>query len=100
MYISDPHEVEAVFAFFRHHLDRELDIATSAFEGLTHYERMRVQTVDTPGSQIVLVCARIVRRLVIDPHHYSFATVSPDKKKIEMGRLLGSNITMRLTASE
>lgn len=100
MYISDPHEVEAVFAFFREHLHKELEIATSAFEGLTHYEQMRVEKVDMASSHVVLLCKQSQRQLAIDPHHFSFATVSPDKRRLEIGRLLGGNITMRLIASE
>jgi len=46
MHISDPREVEEVLSFFRTHLGRELDIAVSIFEGITQYERMKVQEVD------------------------------------------------------
>jgi hypothetical protein len=105
MYISDPQEVEAVFAFFQEHLGNELEITISAFEGLIEWERMLVTEVAQTESRIVLsgivLSGRYARRkLLIDPHHYSFATVSPDQTKLEIGRILGSGITMRITASQ
>src|ERR1700680_2856903 len=101
MYLSDPEEVEAVLAFFREHIGSEMDIAISVFDGLTEYERMRVAEVaHGEPARVFLQAAHSQRQLQIDPHHYSFATVSPDRKRLEIGRLLGSNVTMRLTASE
>ena len=100
MHISDPREVEEVLSFFRTHLGRELDIAVSMFEGLTQYERMRVQEVDAAPPRILLLAPKSQRQIAIDPHQFSFATVSPDHTRLEVGRLLGSNLTMRLTARE
>ena len=100
MHISDPREVEEVLSFFRTHLGRELDIAFSMFEGLTQYERMKVQEVDAAPPRILLLAPKSQRQIAIDPHQFSFATVSPDHTRLEVGRLLGSNLTMRLTARE
>jgi hypothetical protein len=100
MHISDPHEVEAVLAFFRTHLGRELNVAISVFEGLTQYEHVEVQEVDTTPPRVFLAVVQSQRKLAIDPHHFSFATVSPDHTRLEIGRLLGSNIMMRLTFTE
>jgi hypothetical protein len=100
MYISDPSEVEEVLSFFRTHLGRDLDIAISAFDGLIQFERMKVQEVDAIPPRVLLLSSKSDRRVAIDPHHFSFATVSADHSRLEIGRLLGSGITMRLTATE
>jgi hypothetical protein len=100
MYISDPKDVEAVLAFFRTHLGRELNLAISIFEGLTQHERVKVQQVDATPARILLSVVQSQRQLTIDPHHFSFATVSADHTRLEVGRLLGSNIMMRITATE
>jgi len=103
MIISDHREIETVLAFFRKHTGRELDITLSLFDGLTQSERMRVAEVGERGTShyhIHLTSPHKEHRLEIDLHHYSFATVSPDQKAVELGRLLGSNLTLRLTASE
>ena len=103
MLISDPKEVEAVLAFFRKHIGRELEITVSLFDGLTLSERVRVADVGERGTShyhVRLINAHSQRQVEIDLHHYSFATVSPDQKAVEVGRLLGSGITLRLTASE
>jgi hypothetical protein len=103
VHISDPKEMDLVLAFFRKYLGREVDIATSIFEGLTQYERMRVAEVGSSRLspyRVRLISSSCQRQLEIDLHHYSFTTVSPDHKAVEMGRLLGGNITLRLTASE
>jgi hypothetical protein len=100
MYISDPKDVEAVLAFFRTHLGRELNLAISIFEGLTQHERVKVQEVDTTPARILVAIVQSQRQLTIDPHHFSFATVSADHTRLEVGRLLGSNIMMRITATE
>ncbi len=100
MQISDPAEVEGVLAFFRKHVDKELDISISVFDGLTQYERLQVAEVGDLGSSKVLLTSGSQRRIEIDLHHYSFVTVSPDRKKLEIGRLLGGSIIMRITASE
>jgi hypothetical protein len=100
MQISDPEEVEGVLAFFRKHVDKELDISISVFDGLTQYERLQVAEVGDLGSSKVLLISGSQRRIEIDLHHYSFVTVSPDRKKLEIGRLLGGSIIMRITASE
>lgn len=100
MHISEPHEVEAVLAFFRTHLGRELNLAISVFEGLTQHERVTVQEVDATPARVLLAVVQSQRKLTIDPHHFSFATVSDDHTRLEIGRLLGSNITMRITATE
>jgi len=103
MLITDPKEIEAVLAFFRKHIDRELDVTMSIFEGLAQLERMRVARVGEKGTShyhVHLINTHSHRQVQIDLHHYSFATVSPDQKRVEVGRLLGSNITLRLTASE
>ena len=100
MYISDPKDVEAVLAFFRTHLGRELNLAISIFEGLTQHERVKVQQVDATPARVLLSVVQSQRQLTIDPHHFSFATVSADHTRLEVGRLLGSNIMMRITATE
>ena len=103
MTISDHREIETVLAFFRKHTGRELDITLSLFDGLIQSERMRVAEVGERGPShyhIHLTNPHTQHRLEIDLHHYSFATVSPDQKAVELGRLLGSNVTLRLTASE
>jgi hypothetical protein len=101
MQISDPEEVEGVLAFFRKHIDKELDISISVFEGLTQYERLQVAEVgDLGSSKVLLISGPSQRRIEIDLHHYSFVTVSPDRKKLEIGRLLGGSTIMRITASE
>jgi hypothetical protein len=103
MLISDPKEIEAILAFFRRHVGRELEITVSLFSGLTQSERMRVVNVGERGTShyhVHLTNTHSQRQFEIDLHHYSFVTVSPDQKRVEVGRLLGSNITLRLTASE
>jgi len=100
MHISDPHEVEAVLSFFRTHLGRELNVAISVFDGLTQHERVVVEEVDATPARILLSVVQSQRKLSIDPHHFSFATVSDDHTRLEIGRLLGSNIMMRVTATE
>ena len=103
MLISDPKEIEVVLAFFRKHIDGELDITVSLFDGLTQSDRMRVAEVGERGSShyhIRFINSHSQRQLEIDLHHYSLATVSPDQKRVEVGRLLGSNLTLRVTASE
>jgi hypothetical protein len=103
MLINDTKELEAVLAFFRKHIGRELGVTMSMFEGLTQLERMRVAEVGERGTlhyHVHLINPQSQRQIEIDLHHYSFATVSPDQKGVELGRLLGSNITLRLLASE
>jgi len=100
MHISDPKEVEAVLSFFRTHLGRELNLAISLFEGLTHHERVSVQEVDSAPARILLAVVQSQRKITIDPHHFSFSTVSSDHTRLEIGRLLGSSIMMLLTATE
>ena len=100
MYISDPNEVETVLNFFRTHLGRELNIAVSVFDGLSQMERVKVENVDVHPPQILMSVIGSQRKLAIDLHHFSFSTVSPDHSKLEIGRILGSNLTFRLTATE
>jgi hypothetical protein len=100
MHISDPKEVEAVLAFFRTHLGRELNLAISLFEGFTQHERAKVQEVDKTPARILLSVVQSQRQLTIDPHYFSFATVSPDHTRLEIGRLLGSSMMMRIIATE
>lgn len=100
MHISEPHEVEAVLSFFRTHLGRELNLAISVFEGLTQHERVTVQEVDASPPRVLLDVVASQRKLTIDPNHFSFATVSADHTRLEIGRLLGSSITMRITVTE
>jgi hypothetical protein len=103
MLITDPKEIEAVLAFFRKHIGHELEVTLSLFDGLTQSERMRVARVGESGTlhyHVHLINLHSQCQLEIDLHHYSFATVSPDKKGIELGRLLANNMTLRLTASE
>ena len=100
MYISDPKEVEAVLSFFRTHLGRELNLEVSLFEGLTQHERVTVHEVDNAPARILLAVVQSQRKITIDPHHFSFSTVSPDHTRLEIGRLLGSSIMMRLIATE
>jgi hypothetical protein len=100
MHISDPKEVEAVLSFFRTHLGKELNLAISIFEGLTQHERVTVQEVDAAPARILLSVVQSQRKITIDPHHFSFSTVSPDHTRLEIGRLLGSSIMMRITATE
>ena len=100
MHISDPREVEEVLSFFRTHLGRELNIEISVFDGLIQFETAKVQEVDAVPPRILLSIVQSQRKLAIDPHHFSFATVSPDHTRLEIGRLLGSGITFRLTATE
>src|SRR5215469_4544813 len=100
MYISDPKEVDAVLAFFRTHLGHELNLAISMFDGLTQHERVKVAEVDAAPPRIELEVVQSQRRLTINPNHFSFSTVSPDHTRLEIGRLLGSSIMIRLTATE
>jgi hypothetical protein len=100
MHISDPTEVESVLSFFRTHLGRELNLTISMFEGLMQYERVKVQEVDTSPARILLSVVQSQRQLAIDPHHFSFATVSPDHTRLEIGRLLGASMMIRLTVIE
>jgi hypothetical protein len=100
MHISDPKEVETVLSFFRTHLGRELNLAISIFEGLTQHERVKVDEVDITPARILLSVVQSQRKITIDPHHFSFSTVSPDHTRLEIGRLLGSSIMMRLTVTE
>jgi hypothetical protein len=100
MHISDPKEVEAVLSFFRTHLGKELNFAISMFEGLTQHERITVQEVDASPARILLSVVQSQRKITIDPHHFNFSTVSPDHTRLEIGRLLGSSIMMRITATE
>ena len=101
MYLSDPKEVEEVLGFFYEHLGKELEISFCVFDGLTETEPMLVTEVKAAEPTLVtLQASQSQRKLHINPHHYSFATVSPDRKRLEIGRLLGSSVTLRLTASE
>ena len=103
MLITDRKEIEAVLAFFRKHIGRDLDVTISIFDGLTQFERMRVDEVGEVGAahyHVHFTSPHSHRRLELDLHHYSFATVSPDQKGVEVGRLLGGNLTLRVTASE
>jgi len=100
MHISDPKEVEEVLSFFRTHLGKELNLAISIFEGLTQHERVTVQEVNANPARILLAVVQSQRKMTIDPHHFSFSTVSPDHTRLEIGRLLGSSIMMRITATE
>jgi hypothetical protein len=100
MYLSDPEEIETVLAFFHAHLGKELEIAVSVFPGLTQFERMRVVQITKAPTEILLQESHAHRQMRIDPHHYSFVTVAPDHTKLELGRLLVGNVTMRVTVSE
>ena len=100
MHISDPKEVEAVLNFFRKHIDRELDISFSVFDGLIQHYRLLVAEVYSTTSRVLLIGSHDQHRVELNLHHYSFATVSPDRKKVEIGRLLGSNVILRLMAAE
>jgi|SRR5579884_3111423 len=100
MHISDPKEVQAVMDFFRKHIDHEVDVSFSVFEGLVQYDRLLVAEVSALTSQVLLIGSQQQHRVEINLHQFSFATVSPDQKKVEIGRLLGSNVMLRLTASE
>jgi hypothetical protein len=100
MHLSDPQEVEAVLEFFRTHLGRELNLSISVFDGLTQHERVKVQEVDATPPRVLLAVVESLRKLTIDPQHFSFSTVSPDHTRLEIGRLLGSSIIMRLTVTE
>jgi hypothetical protein len=100
MHIGDPKEIETVLAFFRKHIDRELDVSLSVFEGLVQYQRLLVAEVNPTTSRVLLIGSHELHRIELNLHHYSFATVSPDRKKLEIGRLLASNVILRLTASE
>jgi hypothetical protein len=100
MHIADPKEIEAGLAFFRKHIDRELDITISVFDGLIQHERLLVAEVNSATSRVLLIGSHEQHRVELNLHHYSFATVSPDRKKLEIGRLLASNVILRLTASE
>jgi hypothetical protein len=100
MHIGDPKEIETVLAFFRKHIDHELDITLSVFDGIIQYERLLVAEVNTTTSRVLLMGSPEQHKIELNLHHYSFATVSPDRKKLEIGRLLGSNVIFRLTASE
>jgi hypothetical protein len=100
MYTSDPKEVEAVLDFFQTHLGRELNLAISLFDGLTQHERVKVKEVDVTPPRILLTVVQSQRKLTIDPHHFSFATVSDDHTRLEIGRLLGSNMMIRVIVTE
>jgi len=100
MHISDPNEVELVLSVFRSHIGRELNLTISIFDALMQYERVKVQEVDTTPARILLAVVQSQRQLAIDPHRFSFATVSPDHTRLEIGRLLGSNLMIRLTVTE
>src|SRR5215468_7328114 len=100
MHLSDPKEVESVLSFFRTHLGRELNLAISIFEGLRQHERVTVQEVDPTPARTLLAVVQSQRKITIDPHHFSFSTVSADHTRLEIGRLLGSSIMMLLTATE
>ena len=100
MHLSDPQEVEAVLAFFRTHLGKELNLAISVFDGLTQHERIKVHEVNTLPPRVLLAVVESHRKITIDPNHFSFSTVSRDHTRLEIGRLLGSNITLRVTVTE
>ncbi|HEY2383151.1 MAG TPA: hypothetical protein VGK48_18400 [Terriglobia bacterium] len=100
MHISDPEEVETVLAFFRTHLGRELNLAIAVFDGLTQHERVKVTEVEAAPARIELDVVQSKRKLTIDPNQFSFSTVSPDHTRLEIGRLLGSSIMIRLTVTE
>src|SRR5262249_14000524 len=100
MHISDPKEVEAVLSFFRKHIDHELDVSFSVFDGFIQHYRLLVAEVNTTTSRVLLIGSHEQHRVELNLHYYSFATVAPDRKKLEIGRLLGSNVILRLTAAE
>jgi hypothetical protein len=100
MHIGDPKEVETALNFFRRHIDRELDVGISVFEGFLQHYRLLVAEVDEASAFVLLLGSPEQHRVQLNLHHYSFATVSPDRKKLEIGRLLTSNVTFRLTAAE
>ena len=100
MYLSDANEVKEVLNFFKTHLGRELHITITVFDGLSQMERVKVQEVEAHPPRILLSVVGSQRKLAIDPHHFSFTTVSPDHSKLEIGRILGANLTFRLMATE
>jgi hypothetical protein len=100
MHISDAREVAAVLGFFRKHIDHELDVSTSIFEGLIEYQRLTVAEVDNISSRVVLLGSTDQHRLELNLHAYSMATVSPDGTRLEIDRLLGGRNILRFTASE
>ena len=101
--LADSGEIEAVLAFFVMHRSRALQVSISIFEGLTQCEEMRVTDVGGDGQsrhRVTLSSLDSPRRLEIDLDHYSLVTVSPDRREIEITRLLGGGISCRLSASE
>lgn len=101
--LADSNEIEAVLSFFSKHRGRQLNVSVSIFEGLTQREEMRVAKVGGVGPlchHVKLASLDSEREIEIDLDHYSLATVSPDRREIEVTRLLGGGVSCRLTASE
>ena len=101
--LAESREIEEALSFFSRHLDRELNISISIFDGLAQREHYRVAEVGNKGShrhRVRLVSLNSEREIEIDLDHYSLATVTRDQKAVEITRLLGSSVSVRITASE
>jgi O-phosphoseryl-tRNA(Cys) synthetase len=101
--LADSREIEEALSFFSRHLGRELIISISIFDGLAQRERYKVAEVGNKGShrhRVQLVSLNSQREIEIDLDHYSLATVTRDQKAVEITRLLGSSVSVRITASE
>jgi hypothetical protein len=95
-------EVEIAMRFFQKHVNQDLAISLTYFEGLTESQRMRVIEASSQSAQrhrIRLINLQNQMEIEINLDHFSFATLSEDHKAIEIRRLLGGLVGFRLTAA-
>lgn len=101
MTIDNPKEIGEVLSFFQRYRGRDLDVEIIMFEGFTQRERLRVMDsrIDHSSGRVRLANASLHREIELDLEQFSFATISPDGKAIELRQLLGGLAGFRLLAS-
>jgi hypothetical protein len=95
-------ELEGAMRFFQKHVNQNLAISITYFEGLTESQRMQVveaSSLSTQRHRIRLINHQNQMEIEINLDHFSFATLSEDHKAVEIRRLLGGLVGFRLTAA-
>lgn len=101
MPIDNPKEISEILSFFQRNRGRDLDVEIIMFEGFTLREQLRVMESGighSPGL-VRLANTSLHREIELDLERFSFATISPDGKTIELRQLLGGLAGFRLLAS-
>jgi hypothetical protein len=102
MLTENAKEIESAMRFFQKHVNQNLAISLTYFEGLTERQQMQVVEVTTQNAhrhRIRLVNPQNQMEIEINLDHFSFATLSEDHKAVEIRRLLGGLVGFRLTAA-